>query len=65
MPGAKYQTMDPNVREGAGILVKKKRYRYCPNRSHLTLPDDLWVFLAGVIKFICDEDAKIFLRTKN
>jgi proline iminopeptidase len=57
MIGAKYDTMDPNAMEEQSKLVKKGRYLYCPNGSHLSMWDDQKVFMNGVIKFIKDADA--------
>ena len=54
MIGAKYDTMDPRAMEEQSKLVKKGRYLYCPNGSHLAMWDDQKVFMDGVIKFIND-----------
>jgi proline iminopeptidase len=54
MIGAKYDTMDPKAMEEQSKLVKKGRYLYCPNGSHLSMWDDQKVFMDGVIKFISD-----------
>jgi len=54
MIGAKYDTMDPKAMEEQSKLVKKGRYLYCPNGSHLAMWDDQKVFMDGVIKFIND-----------
>ena len=56
MIGAKYDTMDPKAMEEQSKLVKKGRYLYCPNGSHLAMWDDQKVFMNGVIKFINDVD---------
>ncbi len=56
MIGAKYDTMDPKAMEAQSKLVKKGRYLYCPNGSHLSMWDDQKVFMDGVIKFINDTD---------
>ena len=58
MIGAKYDTMDPNAMEEQSKLVKKGRYLYCPNGSHLSMWDDQQVFMKGVIKFIKDVDSE-------
>ncbi len=58
MVGAKYDTMDPAAMEEQSKLVKKGRYLYCPNGSHLSMWDDQQVFMSGVIKFIKDVDAQ-------
>ena len=56
MVGAKYDTMDPKAIEEQSKLVKKGRFLYCPNGSHLSMWDDQKVFMNGVIKFINDVD---------
>src|SRR5262245_13834326 len=38
--GAKYDTMDPSHMEKIATLVKKGRYLYCANGSHLAMYDD-------------------------
>jgi proline iminopeptidase len=59
MIGARYDTMDPNAMEAQSKLVKKGRYLFCPNGSHLSMWDDQQVFMNGVIKFIKDVDTGI------
>ncbi|MDF7817340.1 proline iminopeptidase-family hydrolase [Runella sp. MFBS21] len=54
MIGAKHDTMDPKAMEEQSKMVKKGRYLYCPNGSHLAMWDDQKVFMSGVIKFIHD-----------
>ncbi|MDQ6473115.1 proline-specific peptidase family protein [Flavobacterium sp. LHD-80] len=58
MIGAKYDTMDPKAMEEQSKLVKKGRYLYCPNGSHLAMWDDQKVIMNGVIQFINDIDSK-------
>ena len=58
MIGAKYDTMDPKAMEEQSKLVKKGRYLFCPNGSHLAMWDDQKVFMNGVIQFINDVDNK-------
>lgn len=60
MIGAKHDTMDPKAMEEQSKLVKKGRYLYCPNGSHLSMWDDQQVFMNGVIQFIHDVDSKSF-----
>lgn len=60
MVGAKHDTMDPNAMDEQSKLVKKGRYLYCPNGSHLSMWDDQQVFMNGVIKFIKDVDGGRF-----
>lgn len=56
MIGAKYDTMDPKAMEAQSKMVKKGRYLFCPNGSHLAMWDDQTIFMNGVIKFIKDVD---------
>lgn len=56
MIGAKYDTMDPKAMETQSKMVKKGRYLFCPNGSHLAMWDDQTIFMNGVIKFIKDVD---------
>lgn len=56
MIGAKYDTMDPKAMEEQSKLVKKGRYLYCPNGSHLAMWDDQKTYMNGVIQFINDVD---------
>jgi proline iminopeptidase len=58
MIGAKHDTMDPKAMEEQSKLVRKGRYLYCPNGSHLAMWDDQQVFMNGVIKFIHDVDSE-------
>ncbi len=57
MIGAKFDTMDPNAMEEQSKLVKKGRYLFCSNGSHLSMWDDQQVFMNGVIQFIQDVNA--------
>jgi proline iminopeptidase len=54
--GAKYDTMDPAHMERMASQVKKGRYLYCPNGSHLAMYDDQKTYFEGVVKFIADVD---------
>jgi proline iminopeptidase len=60
MIGAEHDTMDPKAMEAQSKLVKKGRYLYCPNGSHLAMWDDQQVFMNGVIHFIKDVNAGSF-----
>lgn len=60
MIGAKYDTMNPKAMEEQSKLVKKGRYLYCPNGSHLAMWDDQKVFMNGVIQFINDVNKENF-----
>jgi len=54
--GARYDTMDPKHMEWMSKQVKKGRYLYCPNGSHLCMYDDQKTYFDGLIKFIRDVD---------
>lgn len=60
MIGAKYDTMDPKAMEEQSKLVKKGRYLFCPNGSHLAMWDDQKIYMNGVIKFINDVNSDSF-----
>ena len=40
--------------------MKKGRYLFCPNGSHLAIYDDQKVYVGGIINFIQDVDASRF-----
>jgi len=54
--GAKYDTMDPAQMEKMAGLVKKGRYLFCPNGSHMAMYDDQRIYFDGVVKFVRDVD---------
>ncbi|MGD1097894.1 MAG: proline iminopeptidase-family hydrolase [Bryobacteraceae bacterium] len=58
--GARYDTMEPAQMEKIAKDVKKGRYLFCPNGSHLAIYDDQKVYMAGVIQFILDVDSGRF-----
>ncbi len=58
--GAKYDTMDPAQMEKMAGLVKKGRYLFCPNGSHMAMYDDQKVYFDGVVKFVRDVDQRRF-----
>jgi proline iminopeptidase len=58
--GAKYDTMDPAHMEMMSKKLKRARYLYCPNGSHLAMYDDQKVYMDGLIRFIRDVDAGRF-----
>lgn len=60
MIGAEHDTMDPKAMEEQSKMVKKGRYLFCPNGSHLSMWDDQRVFMNGVISFIKDVDSGTF-----
>jgi len=56
MIGAKYDTMDPELMKKMAGLVKRGRYLYCENGSHLAMYDDQKAYFDGLIRFIRDVD---------
>ncbi|HEU5249665.1 MAG TPA: proline iminopeptidase-family hydrolase [Thermoanaerobaculia bacterium] len=58
--GARYDTMDPKHMEWMAGQVKRGRYLYCPNGSHLAEYDDQKVYFEGLIRFIRDVEAGRF-----
>lgn len=58
--GAKYDTMDPKAMEELSKSVKKGRYLYCPDGSHLSFWDDQKTYFPNVIQFIKDVDENRF-----
>jgi len=58
--GARYDTMEPAQMEKIARGVKKGRYLYCSNGSHLDMYDDQQAYMTGVIQFIVDVDSGRF-----
>jgi len=58
--GARYDTMDPQFMEMMSKKLKKGRYLYCANGSHLAMYDDQKTYMDGVIAFLKDVDAGRF-----
>ena len=58
--GAAHDTMDPKAMEEMSKLVKRGRYLFCPDGSHLALYDDQKTYFEGLIKFLKDVDAGRF-----
>jgi proline iminopeptidase len=58
--GAKYDTMDPAHMEMMSTKLKRGRYLFCPNGSHLAMYDDQKVYMDGLVKFVHDVDAGRF-----
>ena len=58
--GARYDTMDPAHMEMMADKVKRGRYLFCPNGSHLAMYDDQKIYVDGVIRFLKDVDAGRF-----
>lgn len=58
--GARYDTMEPAEMEKIAKGVKRGRYLFCPNGSHLAIYDDQKVYMAGLTQFIRDVDSGRF-----
>ena len=58
--GAGYDTMDPKHMEMIAKTVKKGRYLYCPNGSHMAMYDDQKAYFSGLVQYIRDVDAGHF-----
>ncbi|MBV8843860.1 MAG: proline iminopeptidase-family hydrolase [Bryobacterales bacterium] len=58
--GAGHDTMEPAQMELIANRVKKGRYLFCPNGSHLAIYDDQQVYMQGVIQFLTDVDSARF-----
>jgi proline iminopeptidase len=52
--GARYDTMDPKHMEWMSKQVKRGRYLFCKNGSHLAIYDDQKTYFDGLIRFIND-----------
>lgn len=58
--GARYDTMEPAEMERIARRVKRGRYLFCPNGSHLAIYDDQGAYVSGLIRFIRDVDSGRF-----
>jgi proline iminopeptidase len=58
--GARYDTMDPAHMKMMAAKVKRGRYLYCPNGSHMAMYDDQKTYVEGLIRFLRDVDAGRF-----
>jgi proline iminopeptidase len=58
--GARYDTMDPAHMEMMAGKIRRARYLYCPNGSHMAMYDDQRTYVDGVIRFVRDVDAGRF-----
>ncbi len=58
--GARYDTMDPAHMEWLARAVKRGRYLYCPNGSHIAIYDDQQTYFRGLVEFILDVDSGRF-----
>lgn len=58
--GAKHDTMDPESMKNLAAKVKKGRFHFCPEGSHLCFWDDQAHYFPGLIQFLKDVDAGAF-----
>lgn len=58
--GARHDTMDPSHMEKMATVVRRGRYLFCPNGSHMAMYDDQKVYFEGLIKFVEDVAAARF-----
>jgi len=58
--GGQYDTMDPAHMEKMASLVKRGRYLYCANGSHMAMYDDQKTYFDGLVKFVRDVDSETF-----
>ena len=58
--GGQHDTMDPKHMQWMAGAVKKGRYLYCANGSHMSMYDDQKTYFDGVIRFVRDVDAGRF-----
>jgi proline iminopeptidase len=52
--------MDPAHMEWMAGQVKRGRYLFCPNGSHMAIYDDQKVYVEGILRFLRDVDAGRF-----
>jgi proline iminopeptidase len=60
--GAAHDTMDPAHMKMMAGAVKRGRYLYCPDGSHMAMYDDQERYVDGLIRFLRDVDAGRFAR---
>jgi proline iminopeptidase len=58
--GAAHDTMDPAHMKRMAGAVRRGRYLYCPNGSHMAMYDDQERYMDGLIRFLRDVDAQRF-----
>ncbi|MEO6447240.1 MAG: proline iminopeptidase-family hydrolase [Gemmatimonadaceae bacterium] len=58
--GAGHDTMDPKAMEQMATQVKRGRYLFLPDGSHMSMYDDQARYFEGLIKFLRDVDAGRF-----
>jgi len=60
--GGRYDTMDPAHMEMMSKAVRRGRYLYLPNGSHMSMYDDQQRYVTGLISFLRDVDEGRFTR---
>lgn len=55
--GARHDTMDPAYMERMSKVVRRGRYLFCPEGSHMAMYDDQVTYVEGLIRFIRDVEA--------
>ena len=58
--GARHDTMDPRHMEWMAGTVRRGRYLFCPNGSHMAMYDDQETYFRGLVQFVRDVDAGSF-----
>jgi proline iminopeptidase len=58
--GARHDTMDPSHMEWMAGAVRRRRYLYCSDGSHLALYDDQTTYFRSLVEFIRDVRAGHF-----
>ena len=58
--GAAHDTMDPAHMKMLAGAVRRGRYLYCPNGSHMAMYDDQERYMDGLIRFLRDVDEQRF-----
>jgi proline iminopeptidase len=56
--GAAHDTMDPAHMKMMAGAVRRGRYLYCPQGSHMAMYDDQERYVDGLIRFLRDVDAR-------
>jgi proline iminopeptidase len=55
--GARHDTMDPRHMEWMAGTVRRGRYLFCPNGSHMAMYDDQETYFRGLVQFVRDVGA--------
>ncbi len=58
--GARHDTMDPRHMEWMAGTVRRGRYLFCPNGSHMAMYDDQETYFRGLVQFVRDVGAGSF-----